>query len=62
MTFAQICKLHKPDRALQFTHPDLRGIMTFTADGLLVYAVDGRGNDVPLWLSDFDRDDWHTVS
>jgi hypothetical protein len=62
MTFAEICKLHIAGQNLQFTHPDLMGIYTFDGDGQLTYAVDGLDRaPMPFWLSDFSRDDWHTV-
>lgn len=61
MTFAQICKLHVAGKDLQFTHRDLAGIYTFDGIGCLSYSVDGRLLPMPFWLSDFDRDDWHTV-
>lgn len=61
MTFAQICKLHVADQDLQFTHPDLSGIYTFDGIGCLRYDVNGVSKPMPFWLSDFDRDDWHTV-
>lgn len=64
MTFAQICKQHIAGQDLQCTHPDLKGIITIHGDdGQLSYRINGGFDNVPLplYLSDFYRDDWHIV-
>ena len=62
MTFAEICQSHQPDRQLEFKHRDLLGVMFFDKDGQLGFAdIHGRNVCPPLWLSDFDRDDWVVV-
>lgn len=63
MTFAEICKAHEPDEQLAFRHPDLDGVCVFTEAGQLIF-FDHEGHQLdgaPLWLSDFDRNDWVIV-
>lgn len=63
MTFAEICRSHEAGRCLDFKHPDLLGVMGFDEDGqLLFFDIHGRNICPPLWLSDFDRDDWVIVN
>lgn len=62
MTFMEICKSHEPNEQLAFKHPDLSGVMAFTEEGeLIFFDIHGRNVCAPLWLSDFDRDDWMIV-
>lgn len=65
LTFMEIFAAHKPDEPLYFRHPDLAGTCGFAADGELIFipsdgsvGEDGNHMRPPLWLSDFDRDDW----
>ena len=62
MTFSEICKFHEAGEQLAFKHPDLLGVLAFTEEGeLIFFDSDGRKIGPPLWLSDFDRDDWLIV-
>ena len=62
MTFEDIRSWHEAGEQLAFTHPDLKGTMFFNEVGELGFINDGGETCcAPLWLSDFDRDDWILV-
>jgi hypothetical protein len=55
----EVVKSHEPNQQLAFKHPQLLGILVFSAEGELSFIdIHGRNMCPPLWLSDFDRNDW----
>jgi len=62
MTFTDVLRSHEAGEQLAFQHPSLRGVLVFSAEGELSYFdADGHEHRMPIWLSDFDRDDWLIV-
>lgn len=62
MTFEEILGSHESEKPLSFTHPDIKGAFCFDGDGCMSFRdQNGELTLLPLWLSDFDRDDWEIV-
>ena len=62
MTFQEVRESHEAIKELYFSHPEIKGSLWFDAMGKLNYIDENGGPDCPpIYLSDFDRDDWYLI-
>jgi len=59
LSFTQALDVCRDGEYHEFTHPNLQGHFQHHPTGRIVYVVEGIAAPAPLFISDFDRDDWY---